>query len=39
MAGQTVGGPPLLVGIFGGSVLGIAAAAAGVWFAKLTSDD
>jgi hypothetical protein len=35
MAGQTVGGPKLLVGIFGGAVLGIAAAGAGVGIARL----
>jgi len=39
MAGQTIGGPPLLVGIFGGSVLGILAAGAGMGFGRLTSDD
>jgi len=38
MAGQTVGGPPLLLGIFGGAILGIAAAGLGVGFARLTSN-
>jgi hypothetical protein len=35
MAGQTVGGPPLLLGIFGGSILGILVAGAGMGLAKL----
>lgn len=39
MAGQTVGGPPLLLGIFGGAILGIAAAGAGVGIARLTSSN
>jgi hypothetical protein len=37
MAGQTVGGPPLLLGIFGGAILGIAAAALGAGAARLGS--
>ena len=37
MAGQTLGGPKLLVGIFGGAILGILAAGAGAGFARLSS--
>jgi hypothetical protein len=39
MAGQTVGGPPLLVGIFGASILGILAAGAGVGLTRLASNN
>lgn len=39
MAGQTVGGPPLLVGIFGGAMLGIAAAGAAMGLSRLSSSD
>jgi hypothetical protein len=38
MAGQTVGGPPLLVGIFGGSILGIAAAGVAMGIGRLSKD-
>ena len=39
MAGQTVGGPPLLAGIFGASILGILAAGAGVGVTRLASNN
>lgn len=39
MAGQTVGGPPLLLGIFGGAIIGIAAAGAAMGFARLTDKE
>jgi hypothetical protein len=39
MAGQTVGGPPLLLGIFGGAIIGIAAAGAAMGMARLADKD
>jgi uncharacterized membrane protein len=39
MAGQTVGGPPLLLGIFGGAIIGIAAAGAAMGFSRLADKD
>ncbi len=39
MAGQTVGGPPLLLGIFGGAIIGIAVAGLGVGIARLADRD
>lgn len=39
MAGQTVGGPPLLLGIFGGAIIGIAAAGAAMGASRLADKD